>query len=685
MDFKNPRAVQDFAEELNESYRPVRAEQARTQMVNMCMYEGLQWIYRGQGIGTQYSSNYLNRSPVSWNPDFAKLRVTCNRMARFIQKSAAATCPEDIRVDVTPPDADAGVPASLAAQTQDDLLNAVILSSGLLRSWKNANFLRSITGCWGIGMHLRGGDLNLPMGPKGENVTIYDQTFRCYDFDGINLTLDPHNLHLELTEHDCVVYSSVWTLHKIQRVLGITLDEADCKTVGELTPVFQDTNQLSGGRLYAAYAAHSRTKGAKVHQMHVKSGVNPRFDRMYIAIEPASGDWNVLNIDDPTNPFGGCGLPFMLLTGHPRGDGKGWISDASMMKDDQDALNLAKTMLFRQMQKNSGWQWLIDKKSLSSGKSEEEFERQFTNTVAGSIFYEGGDRNRPVNPPQLVNYPPPQQFLSMMADESEESMRKQIHRSEGHFGQAKTHVAASTEQMVLEASDDVLGQRSQDDIMRGDAFLRTMLGTAIGLCKRGSPGTLAIAREAGLQPEDFALISGFDENNPPCSVHIRESTVRYKSHTAKRRDLDNTLSLQAIDAFSYRMAYAQDLDSPITEDDRFYASKARKAAFDVLMGNDWEAIPLGEYSRLFIAEFRKALLDRRAMSDPVTKQRLTKAIIDQTEADAAEVALRQALAQGGQPQAGAAPVSEVPEQDQNLSEIMSALESQGSPNAPMPT
>ena len=90
----------------------------------------------------------------------------------------------------------------------------------------------------------------------------------AFDFPATNLTLDPANCNPDLHRHEYVIYSDIWTANKARRVLGITLNDDELNTVGQLSPLHQELSRLTSGRLFAQYVLYSRTKGVKVHQMH---------------------------------------------------------------------------------------------------------------------------------------------------------------------------------------------------------------------------------------------------------------------------------------------------------------------------------------------------------------------------------------------------------------------------------
>lgn len=679
-DFKNPEAVADFHKQATLSYSPLRLELSRRMAVDMAMYSGSQWVYQGRFPGDHTSNNYLNFAPANWSPNTRDLRVTVNRIARLVQKAAAATFPDEFEVDVSPPERGGDVSGSVLTDLTTDVVNVALDRCGLLSAWTNANFLRSVSGAWCIGMHIRQSDVEVDPG-TGQPMVMADRSIEAFDFPAVHLTVDPAAMKLELNRHEYVGYSDVWSGDKIARVFGIKIPEDQLTPIGNLVPVFMDINRLTQGRLFGHYVAHSKTLGARVHQWHVREG--NRFSKMYVGLELKGVPFRVMNFDNPVSPFGGTGLPFMLLTGHRRADGYGWIGDVAMLKDDQDRINMINTLMFRMLVKNAGWQFLVDKRTIPGGKTPEAYAAEYNNAVAGFIPYEGRSREQNAEPPRMIQYPTPPPFLQELVNTYEGAMREGVHRAEANFGELQTHIPDSSFRRALEEAGEVLGQRVREDLRKGNEFVRTLLGTTVKMVQEGRPAPINALMEDGFEQGDIEHILTMDPYNPPCRVHIRESSIRYRSLQAKRADLDGAMQRQALSPFEYRMGYAK-LDVPIIGDDRYYLTEAKKAAYRVLMGEEWSPVPLGVYSAIFMAEFRKALLDPRARTDRSTQQRISNAIIMQLQADAAEQAMRAQIMGQGQPQQGQPGAQPSGEENLPLDQLVAAMEARQSGNVPQP-
>lgn len=632
-------------------------------------YEGKQWIESGQFYETQRPG--IGRILNVWNPDSRRgMRATVNRIASLVQKSAAATTPERMEVEALPPDRDAGTEMMIRSHSATAALNTFIDCTGFLGVARNANTRRCIGGTHGIALCVRYGQRNT--GSEIED----DAILSMEDFDPTMLILDPACQKLDLWDHDRVIYTDVWTLDRIQRVLGVKLNADECSTIGDLQATKSAINKISEGRVFSDVARYSKTKGAAVYWMYVK-GNDGRFGECWVGIENKRGekDINWINEDSPVSPFGGKkGLPLVLLHGHRRADSMWSIGDATMLKDDQDRINATASMLLRQLQKSGGGasQWRVSLGALGQGRSQDDFESSLNNQVGGVIWYEQGSRDRPTAPPELVTHPPPQPMLQDLIGLYNSDMENIVHRPPVSQGQTKSHVADATYQTAIDQADQPLSMRVREDLDRYAVFFDTMLGTVVNFTKKGSPTTLAELRYAGFDDEDFSAIMGMDPTRLGVNIRIRESSVRMRSNTQKRQDLANAVAVQAIGPMEYRAAFAQTIDSPITDTDGVFASEAEKSALRVMLGEEWVPVSLGQYAEFFLTAFRKSLFDRRIQNDTEAKDRLWRAIQNQTMFEAALTQAQQPTTDSALTNAEPQPV-EADDADMAVGRIIEAL------------
>lgn len=623
----------------------------------MSYYEGVQWL----GEATDTIGRSIRRWVTDYNPSSAKLRVTDNDLTRLTIKSAVATHPVAMYVETSPIRKTAGLEGRLLARTTEEFMNLLVESSGMLTSAQQANHSRSIWGTYGIGLRMIATKREVNGEPRADAVV------KSFCFEPHHLILDPGNQCRDLREHEYVIYWSVMSTRKIKETYGVTLDEEQSRPMGQLMAVEQTFNAMTNGRLYGDYFANSRTPAAIVYEMYRKDD-NGRFGKYNVMIETAKGEFLEPFGEDDENPWGGDGLPFVELFGHRRGDTRWGIGDVDMMKEDQDRRNLLATLLYRTVQKSAHYIWQVDKRWFS-GKSEEEIKRAFTNTVGGILIGKGTSREQAVDQPKLVDVPNPPTVLESMIQLRGDQMREKSFRAEPQFGQTKSHVPATTAQAAIRAADDVASVRVGEDIKSYITLLNVILGTGVKLLKLKSPSLSASLVEADFDAERVAQLMDLNENRPQIRLNLSERSVRFRSHDERRRDVDAAMNAGIIEAPDYRQMLARDLDTPLLGNDTLMSAEAQDATDRILSGEQWEPIPLGQYTGYYLSEFRAGLADNRAEDDPETRARLVAAIDSQEQFEAqrqvqlspefmiAQMQAQQQAAQAQQQQEQAAPDS----------------------------
>lgn len=645
-DFRNPKEISDFLSEIGEASLPQRRELAWNTGVARCYVEGLQWLtgrWAGQGFRKDATSG---RMVTNFDPDSTALRVTDNITHTAVQKVAAHTRPDDFSMDVYPPDHDSSSEAFYIAQVHESLMNLGVEACNLVATAQVANFRRCVSGTHGIGVALQSGVRVIDGQP------LPDQRMRTFQFDASNLILDPACQDMLLHEHEFVCYTDVWTADAIERTYGITLDREKLSTIEELEPVSQKLSVLSDSRLFSRFVRFSKTKGARVYQLHCKDATGC-FGKWYVAIDTNEEEKKLLNPDDVSSPFGGCGMPFALLHGNWRTDSIWSWGEPAQMKDSQDQRNLAKSLFWRITQKHSGFQWIVDKRFFGTRPNKEDIAKELTNQVYGIVMGDLGNRGANVAPPQLVqhgNVPP---FLMEVMQEFKLEAKEKIHTSEGLYGKVPTHVPTSNFQRAQDDAGQVLSARVHGDLQAYRHIVGVMHGTNVKLVQAKNPGTLAWLDKRGFEAQDFAVLLQSDPYDPPVQFKVREGSVRTRSYEAKKQALDTALQLQAISPQDYQAVLADELDSPLATETRQMIGEFRKAALRIIAGEQWVPLPLGEFNPLCIKEFTKAQFDRRARQDPAARQRLGIAIQSQQAAWAQEQVasnpeLQAKLASGGE-------------------------------------
>lgn len=666
-DLSSPEKGEEFLKDRRAAYDPVRSILCQSVSISRCMYEGCQWLSGGRtSENTEYGRRLTN-----WNPDSNKLVATVNRIPKLIHETAASSFIDRLEVEVTARAA-SGIEDEFRAGVLEMMLNDQVSSAdamGYAEAARTANFRRCIDGTHGLGLCLytRPRTVN---GRRGEYETV-DQSLRAFAFDPTRLTLDPSCQQRELWQHEDVTYEEVWTTDRIERELGIKIDDDDAQSIGDIRRVEKKFANLGQGRLYGDLERYSRSKGAVVCWTWYKDGTG-RFTRLLIGIAGAQKTYWV-NMDDQTNPFGGMGLPMVLLHGHHRPDSMWSLSDVALLKDDQDRINLLKTLFFRILQKHAGFQWKVPIDSMKDVMSADEFRDQFNNAVSGQIQYKSGTRDRPHSGPELVKYPDPPSFLMEAARMYQDDMRHQVHRPDITTGSTKSHVPDASYQTAIRNANQVLGNRIREDVTAHEFLLSCVNGTLVSLAKEGTPAVLARLDSLGFDADEYAAIAQTDPVNTGVDVTLRDSVIRYQTKEEKEERLWRGIQAQAIAPSKLRMALAA-MDTPIDDTDRRFQSDSKKAALRVLLGEEWTPRPLGEHAEMFVESFRMAMMDRRAIRDPETSARLDRAVQSQLMLSAQEAAV--VSGQTAQPQPGAESAGVQPEMpaQADVSDLTAALD-----------
>lgn len=667
MNLSSPKEAEQFLHESLVSYQPVRSALIMRTAVDRCMYEGIHWLEPGGDFPRTAATG--RRSP-NWNPDGPKgLRATVNRIIPLIRESAAATYPDRMEFTIHPPDRDMGIEQAERAQVLESMLNIAVDHTGYLKTARTANIRRCIDGTRGIGLRIKMVQSDVGNGPEP------DHLITAFDFDSTRLTLDPFNQNGDLRRHEYVIYSDVWTRHAVRVTYGLDIPEDECATIGELMRLELELNRMSENRLYANLPKYSKTKGVFVHQLHVRDD-NGYFKQMFIGFTTAKSPDKVrwVNMDNPESPFGGYGLPMVLLRGAERPDSMWSMSDVYLIKDDQDRINLLNTFTFRQLQANSAFKHIMPIEGIDGDR--DNVTNQFNNRVGGVLFYKSGTRDKPIQPPQLLTYPQPQPFVTELANMFEASQRKMVHRHEVTTGNTKSHVPNETFQSALNQAGQVLGNRVREDMDAHEQLMYTLTGTIVKLANEGSPSILAMLGAHGFDADDFSQVARTDPYEMGVHISLRESSIRYVSKEEKEQRLWSAVQAQAISPLKLRVALA-DMDTPLDDTDRAMMAAARKAANRVLMGEEWMPVMLGEHAEMFLSEFRRAMVDRRAVNDPQAKLRLDRAIQNQLSfvAMEQEMLMPEQPAPAAPPQ-GEQPAGEVP-QEVNIADVLMSLSGAG--------
>lgn len=618
-----PREVEQYVKDKDSAAAQTRQAYAARSGTDAAYAEGVQWINYAD-VNFVNSTSGRTFLPTSVNPDSNRLRVIMNVLSKRLYKVAGATWPSKMEATIDPPLRDGGVEASFYSQVMEDLYQAWIRKAELLGIRRQVNFRRTINGAHGVLLRLAHGKRTLSI--NGKTIEVNDTRLEAEDFHMLRLILDPAVPHRDLRKHEEVIYHDAWTVYKLRRMFpGIKIDEQRLKTIGDLTPYEQNMASLSGGRLFGAYRQYSKTKGARVYQIHAKDETG-NWGTMYSAVDLGNGEWYCPNLDQPTTLFGGDGLPLVLYHGHQRADSPYSISDAALGKDAQDQMNVAMTQHVRAMRAHSGYNIVVDRNWFDPKVSDEDIRSDFTNRTGGII--KGKPRDKNAQPPQWIHSPAPSPHMLEMVNMMKEDMLDSMFRSEVDLGVVKTHVTKDNTEKALAASGQILGIRVEEDL-GSDAQIGTVaLGTLIALAKQNAPSVLGMMREEGFDEDDIGVVLAADPSYPTCNLTISASSIRYRAPDEFKSDLIALASLPvpAIDADQLTKGLV-DIDMPATENDRQMGQEIDKAITRLLRGEPWNPLPLGpKYGKWCIADLELALFDKRARRDPNIQAAVAQAL-----------------------------------------------------------
>lgn len=634
-EFSNPRGVEEFVSGAIEDAR--HEHDNTTSYYSLCrLYDlGIQWVSQRM---SQPGSSRFERVVRNYAPTAGPIRAVVNRITRYVRQINATTNPHRLDVDAVPGDRSSGVFDTHAADLLESAANALIDDCGMVSAARGANIERTICGDHGVGLWMERRPVSLSM-PDGGVVGANSWRLRCFDFDAARLTLDPHVSARDLRHHEYVVYSDVWTIHRMRRTFSerqlAPIDPSKLRSVGDLMPSEMSFNRLSGGTLYAQYARHSKTPGAIVRQVFVR-GPGRRFDRMYLVIDHGGGN-SVVNFDSPENPFGGDGLPFIVLRGYPRtyGGGRHSISDVMMMRDDQDKMNLLFSIYFQQLYNYTQYKWLAHKAWFGSTRADDgEIAGKFRQSVV--LSDRGADPNLP--PPNLVQMPAPNQGLDAAARMFAEDVRDQVSRSEIHQGRLKTHQTNQGLRMAVELSELPLDDRIASDVEQYERLIAVLLSTGLRGLRDGSPDIARLLVRAGFDASDLGLLAGVDPDAPPVTLRLQNQAIRNRSRESRRQEVFDLAATGGITGEDVRRILSGDLDMPVSDLDKQATRWARVMAMRVVSGAEWVPMPVGRYGMVLVEEFTRALTDRRSERVPGAVERLARAIAAQQQHDAAMAA-----------------------------------------------
>ena len=626
----------------------VGAYQNRCRLYDM----GTQWI---SAHLTEAQTVKLDRQLTNYVGEKAPIRVTANRITKHIRGVAAATKPRLLEFDATPDSTAPGPGEFHAAKIVELAGNAMSAMSNFMAAAQCANNERTVAGMHGVGLAIENPRVTI------DGAEMSDARIRAFDFDVTRLSLDPFNRSSDLRDHDYVIYTDVWTVHKIRREFGpdalAGVDEKQMQTVGQLMPIEMRFHTLSGGSMYSQYAMHSKTKGARIHLLYCRHP-SGRFDRLYRGIETPNRPGEkgepvrVLNFENPENPWGASGMPMVLLMGHFRAGTRNAVSDVGMMIDDQDKLNLLASVWFQGLYDYNNPQWIVDQRWFGPKMDMQQIDQMLRQRViAGDYGHNEAYKFRPT----LEKPPTPDMNIEALTRAYAEDIREQSFRTEQDVGRLKSHVTTSQLVTTNELSRQVLDDRVADDIARYEQLGQVAASTGIRQALMGRPTIIASLRRAGFGMDEFIAVQSMNPDEPGATIKMRSSSLRHRSRDQRKQDLDVAVQLQVVDPITYRRSLASELGVPMSDLDAEVVDYCKRQSRRVMAGEPLALVSLGPiYGQMLIDELTRAMVSRQAEQTPGAIENLTMAIEEVTLMIAPPPEVQGGGGSGGTPSGGAA-------------------------------
>lgn len=616
--FDTAKEVDDFIKQAHRDSERERGDLSDYQSKCRCYYLGAQWI-SSQRPGARRIEATVDRAYPNYASDQGPIRAVVNRVTRNTIYTAAQTNPAKIDVDAISSSSNVDSDVRSAAFAGEALANQLIEKSGMLTAARLSNFERTVSGMQGLGVRVE------YIGDEG------DKCLKCFTFDACRLVLDPGNPSVDLMDHDYVIYDEIITLPKLKRLFGeewvnANIEEKMMSTVGQLMPRELAFNRLSGGELYQKYAQQSSTKAAVVNWMYCKDRYN-RFGKMYVTVNANQKEPLWVNENDNESPYGGCGLPFVIIRGHLRPNSRKPISDVGMMMGDQDRLNLMASLWLQQAYDyTAGYQWIVDQRAFSRKKSDpDSVSRELNQRV---VLMDG--TASAARPERIVPNEPSANMDSMMRL-AEGDVREGAFRSEASRGVTKSHVTNENFARTQEQTELPLDDRIDEDVRQYERLAEVIVGTGIAFLQRRMPYISKLAMNAGLSDFELGVVASLNPRDLPFSIRLRNQSIRRPSRSQRRQNLIDAVSMQAVLPEEMRFVMAEELDLPLSEGDKRAAKFALQKAVQVRDGEEYVPMDVGEYGAWVVRAMRLVMMEDRTSQIEGALARLDAAISAQRE------------------------------------------------------
>ena len=625
-EFNSAEEMMDRVDAIRRSSDAQRRDQEMYVAYNRAMDNGHQWIQRTSMAG-DYDVFINKTNAIARSDGNEPMLTTVNRITRMSRRVGAALNPQRLEVHSAPPAGSGNADLLNCGNIMESVGNAMVGHANLLSAASRASQERVVGGQQGFGFRI------ITDG-KG------DAALEGFEFDGYRLSLDPMNRSNDLREHHEIVFTDVITWEHAVRMFGEDalrgIKKENLRSVSSLLPVETRFHQLTNGRMYAEYAQHQHEKALVISWYYVR-GIGSRFDRLYIMADTGGGagangqssrDRAAIKFEDPSNPYGGNGLNFMLLNGFFRSGSRMPVSHVALMVDDQVKANIAASIHFQGM-----WSFvkatLVVDKAMLKGSNTTEAEILKSIRRGALLVNRGGDRN--ALPPAWLSTPPPSQVVANEINYWANEIRSSGFHAGVHEGETKTHVPAHTTQLALDESTMPLDDIQDADVRAYTSVIETLTLTSLELAKKGARTIIQSLKDAGITDSQFGFIARMPTDRVPCTLILSREGVVRRSRARRYQEALELVSTGAMDPGEFGLIAAE-LDMPVSDEHRDTLHYCDEALADVVAGREFMPAPLEHHLPIFKSRWRRVFMANRQNIE--VAQRLYEAFDKQMEVEA---------------------------------------------------
>ncbi len=638
---QNAKEVLQRASQLRRDHVHIRAEVAMRSALGITYSNGKHWTTLGGGpLGNVWADTWDE----DWDPESSEVRVVDNRIGPLVRRLGASTNATLIEASVVPPQHERSFEASDLAAVSQDILNALEPTIQMTSAARAASSLRWKTGSSLIFLVLnqkkRKAPANILRNPDGSPIEINDQWVR-WDFAPLGeLIWEASNINWDLRRHHSLMLERVHTVRQFEQIYGplksYNMSMDDLPNMGELSPHYVQAAELAGSALYNSFASNSQEKGLRVITLIEADPRDPvKWPVLFNIIDTSKASTLsqdelqgiVINMDNPENPFGGDGRFMMKLDAFRRDDAVLSHGAPHVTMQDNDRLNILRSIEFQHLASALHGVWMIDESSTDVQK----FSNDLAVGTGGILRYDSRGR-KDTRPPEFVSAPPPSTSYITMAADITAGMREQLHTTPANLGQGKTHIPEDTQNRLLSEAGVVLDNISTEDADAYSELLAITLGT-IRQTMNQPNRMLARLRDAnGFTVSDLETFRRLEPRNVTLRVRVRRHSVISRSISERRQELANALSEGSITPKQKAIAEAEELERPIIRAHELQLQFCQRAVRLITSGEDWPGIP-----NLDAAFFESAAmnamwgLDLRSPEDREIMARLQQAVIVQKQ------------------------------------------------------